>query len=376
VPEDREELEAWLVLLRAPSLGARRIRALLERFGSAAEVLRQAPSALRELGLPEQALRALLAPDERHLREDLKWLESPGRRLLCFTEPDYPPQLASVSNAPAALFLEGDPALLLHPQVAVVGSRNASAAGRAIARDFARALARAGFTVTSGLAEGIDAAAHRGALEVGGKTIAVTGCGPDRIYPPRHAELQATIAREGLVASEFPPGTPPRRAHFPMRNRIIAGLSLGVLVVEAGLLSGSLITARLAAEAGREVFAVPGSIRNPLARGCHRLLREGALLVEDPAEIIEALAPAALALGRAVVPLIESTPAAMPNSEGEGLDPEYARLLDALGHGPESVDALVERTGLTIEAVSSMLLLLELNGLVASAGSGRYQRIA
>jgi DNA processing protein len=364
------------VLLRAPALGAGGIRRLLERFGSAAAALGQPASALRELGLAEAAIAALAAPDERRLGEDLRWLDAPRRRLLRFTDPDFPPLLASLANPPAALFLEGDAGLLLHPQIAVVGSRSASATGRVIARDFARALADSGFTVTSGLAEGIDAAAHRGALDVHGRTVAVTGCGLDRVYPARHAELQAEIAARGLLVSEFPPGTPPRRMHFPMRNRIIAGLALGVLVVEAGLRSGSLITARLAAEAGREVFAIPGSIRNPLARGCHRLIREGAALTEDPLEIVEALAPAALAQGRKALPRVEAERSAAANSDAEALDPEYARLLAALGDAPESVDALVERTGLTVEAVSSMLLLLELNGLVASAGGGRYQRIA
>lgn len=376
MPPERDEQSAWLALLRAPALGAGGIRRLLERFGSAAAALGQPASALRELGLAEAAIAALAAPDERRLGEDLRWLEAPRRRLLRFTDPDFPPLLASLANPPAALFLEGDAALLLHPQIAVVGSRSASATGRAIARDFARALAGSGFTVTSGLAEGIDAAAHRGALDVHGRTVAVTGCGLDRVYPARHAELQAEIAARGLLVSEFPPGTPPRRMHFPMRNRIIAGLALGVLVVEAGLRSGSLITARLAAEAGREVFAIPGSIRNPLARGCHRLIREGAALTEDPLEIVEALAPAALAQGRQALPRVEAGRGAAANSDAEALDPEYARLLAALGDAPESVDALVERTGLTVEAVSSMLLLLELNGLVASAGGGRYQRIA
>lgn len=363
-------------MLRAPALGARGIRQLIERFGNAAAVLRQPLAALRELELPEAALRALRSPDERCLSEDLRWLAAPGRRLLTFTDADYPPLLAATANPPAALFLEGDAQLLHHPQVAVVGSRNASASGLAIAADFAHALAQSGFTITSGLAEGIDGAAHRGALAAEGATIAVTGCGLDRVYPRRHAELMSAIAARGLLVSEFPPGTPPRRLHFPMRNRIIAGLSLGVLVVEAGIRSGSLITARLAAEAGREVFAVPGSIRNPLARGCHRLLKEGATLVEDPAEIVAALAPAALALGRETRPVSAPSRAAAAAPAQMELDPEYVRLLAALGSEPESIDTLVERTGLTVEALSSMLLLLELNGLVASAGGGRYQRIA
>lgn len=372
----RDELSAWLVLLRAPALGARGIRMLVERHGSAAAALGQSAAALTELGLSEAAQRALHDPDARRLRQDREWLAAPRRRLLRFVDPDFPPLLAALANAPAALFLEGDAELLLHPQIAVVGSRSASAAGQAIAREFARALAHAGFTITSGLAEGIDAAAHRGALEVGGRTVAVTGCGLDRVYPPTHASLQAEIAARGLLVSEFPPGTPPHRIHFPMRNRIIAGLALGVLVVEAGLRSGALITARIGAEAGREVFAVPGSIRNPLARGCHRLLREGATLVEDPSEIVQMLAPQALALGRQLLPQSNPRSGEDAAATAEGLDLDHQRLLAALGEEPVSVDTLVERTGLTVEALSSMLLLLELNGLVASAGGGRYQRIA
>jgi len=309
----------------------------------------------------------------------LAWLSRSGHHLLGRDDPRYPPLLRQAPDPPLALFVDGDPDALWRPAVAVVGSRGASAGGRDNARLFADALCRAGLCVASGLAAGIDAASHEAALAVpGGVTVAVLGTGPDVAYPRQHARLRERVAARGAVVSEHPPGTPPRQWHFPGRNRIIAGLSLGTLVVEAALRSGALITARLAAEAGREVFAVPGSIHHPQARGCHRLIRDGAQLVEHPDEVLAGIAAPA---GRLAVTLVPSAPvrsAAAGASSGYLNTPpagngDHDRLWAALGYDPTPMDALVERTGLTAAAVSSMLLAMELDGRVA-VEHGRYAR--
>ncbi|MBX3704437.1 MAG: DNA-processing protein DprA [Steroidobacteraceae bacterium] len=293
----------------------------------------------------------------------------PGCARLCPGDPRYPAQLAAVPGCPGELFVQGDPAVLALPQLAIVGSRAASAAGRETAFEFAAALACRGLAITSGLATGIDAAAHRGALAAGGVTIAVCGTGLDRVYPAGHTALAAEIVERGALVSEFPPGTPPLAHHFPRRNRIMSGLARGVLVVEAAARSGSLITARLAGEQGREVLAVPGSIRHELARGCHRLIKDGAALVETPDDVIAALEfrgflpanPAACAAGAA------------ENSAGR-LDSDAEILLNALGFEPADLDRLVERTGFPPQAVASKLQLLELEGRVESLAGGRFSR--
>lgn len=358
-----------LALMHTPRLGRASLEALLERFGTPAGIFSAKPAELRTLPLAEDALAWLSAPDWRRIERDARWLDEHGVRLLPRGEPPYPPRLAALADAPLALFVRGDASLLAQPQLAVVGSRNPTAAGRETAQAFAAHLARCGLVITSGLALGIDAAAHEGALAAGGATIAVCATGLDRVYPAAHRPLAERIAAQGALVSEYPPGTPPRAEHFPRRNRIISGLTLGTLVVEAALRSGSLITARLAAEQGREVFAIPGSIHNPLARGCHRLIREGAKLVESAQDILEELAPQ---LGACLTAAPPSAPA--PRTP-DTLDPDYRRLLDALGFAPASVDALVERTGFSADVVSSMLLLLELTGKVASAPGGRYVRL-
>jgi DNA processing protein len=375
--DDLDELLAWLTLLRAPGLGAAGIRALLQQAGSARAICRDIRR-LRHAAAPDQpAIEWIERPDAARLEADLAWLAQPGHRLLRCNEDDFSPQLETTPSPPAALFVAGDPATLLAPQIAIVGARSASAQGLANARDFARTLGRAGLAITSGMADGIDGAAHAAALECGALTVAVVGTGPDLVYPRKHRELAARIEQHGAVVSEFPPGTEARPDHFPRRNRLIAGLALGTLVVEAGLQSGSLITARLAAEAGREVFALPGSIHNPLAKGCHRLIRDGARLVETAAEVIEALGPAALAQGAGLRARLE-TAAAEPDhdSPARTQDPDYASLLASLGDGPASLDELANRTGLAPAALSSMLLLLELEGVVAPALNGRWQRLA
>lgn len=372
---ESEELQAWLILLRTPGVGAATMRGWLEKSGDIHGAL---VLARRERSLTLAAREWLKAPDAERLRLDMDWLTQPGHRLLRCTEADFPPQLDALAGAPAALFVSGDAALLLRPQIAIVGARGASPAGLSNARMFARALAATGLVVTSGLAQGVDGAAHAAALEAGA-TVAVMGTGPDMIYPRRHRDLAANIADRGVLVSEFVPGTGPRAGHFPRRNRIISGLSLGTLVIEASVRSGSLITARLAAEQGRAVFALPGSIHNPLARGCHRLIREGVQLVETVDEIVEALRSMAGALGAGLERRLGQVSA---SNGAEAVATEVAlagavgRLLEAMGHGePVAADTLSRRAGLAMKEVSALLMTLELDGHVAAAPGGCYVRI-
>jgi DNA processing protein len=323
----------------------------------------------------DDAARAWLrAPDEATVAADLAWIEHPQHHFITFVDDDYPVLLRKGLNPPAALFVVGDATSLWSPQIAIVGARSATVGGLDNAKAFARTFAQGGNVVTSGLAEGIDAAAHLGALEAHGKTIAVTGTGPDVVYPQRHAGLAERIAENGALVTEFPPGTTARPENFPRRNRIIAALSLGTLVVEAGLKSGSLITARLANEQGREVFALPGNIHNPVARGCHKLIRDGARLVETAEEVLEELQATGALLADALRSrLMTQTPSASQPQPVRDDDPDYTNLLAALDTQPAALDELVERTGLSPAALSSMLLVLELDGFVVAA-SGRYAR--
>lgn len=368
----------WLTLLHTPGLGDRRLARLLDEHGSPPAVLAAGETAWKQANVPAAALRALADPDQAAIDTSLAWLEAAHHFLITRDEDGYPPLLREIPDPPPALFVSGDPGALYAPQIAIVGSRSATPGGLDCARDFAANLARAGMTVTSGLAVGIDGAAHSACLKAGGKTIAVAGTGPDRVYPARHRALARDIVAGGALVSSFPPGTDVRPAHFPMRNRIISGMSLGTLVVEAGLESGSLITARMAVDQGREVFAVPGSIHNPVARGCHRLIRQGARLVESAGEIVEALAPLAEQLAGSLHALMDenTTPEVEPDGEMPHIahDPDYRRLLEAIGHDPTQVDVIIERSKLTTGAVSSMLLMLELKGLVSAHPGGRYSR--
>lgn len=358
----------WLALLRAPRLGPVSALHLLDRVGGAAGCFDAPDSLCSELELSAETRTFLRQPDWAMAERDLEWLTRSGAGLVTFLDPAYPPLLKQLNDAPPALYVRGDVSLLAGPQLAMVGSRNPSTEGRRNAEDFAAYLAGCGLIITSGMALGIDAASHRGALKAGGKTVAVWGTGLDKPYPPRHREFAEEIAASGLIITEFPPGTPPLPGHFPRRNRIISGLSAGTLVVEAARQSGSLITARLASEQGREVFAIPGSIHNPMSRGCHRLIREGAKLVESAGDILEELAPL-LNLELPATATAGDTAAAAPE------DPEYKLLLNSLDFAPTSVDALVERTGLTPDVVSSMLLMLELQGQVEASPGGRYSRV-
>lgn len=364
-PETSPEITHWLALLRAPGVGPATFQRLLGHSPSLSDLFGNSGATLvRELDLPAALQAYLRAPDWAAVENDLRWAEAPDCHLITLHDARYPALLQEIPDPPPVLFVRGNPDLLAHAQLAMVGSRNPSAGGRQTAHDFARALTRAGLTITSGLALGIDAASHEGALAADGDTIAVAGTGLDRIYPARHRELGHRIVAQGALVSEFPPGTPPLAHHFPRRNRIISGLSLGTCVIEAALRSGSLITARLAAEQGREVFALPGSIHNPLSRGCHTLIRQGAKLTEDIGHILEELGPLALAARGAL--------------DQDGIDhatsvPEGHPLMENMGYEPASIDTLVDRSGLTPEVVSSMLLTLELQGHVTSAG-GLYSR--
>ncbi|MGH8460406.1 MAG: DNA-processing protein DprA [Stenotrophobium sp.] len=359
-----EELKSWLILIRAAGVGPVSVARLLEQFSSAAAALHAGRGGWRKAGLDSKAQAGLAAPDFALVESDLAWLSSgPQRALVTINDVRYPQQLRECSGAPPALFCQGDTDLLPLPQLAIVGARSATPQGRENAQVFAADLASRGLVISSGLALGIDAAAHQGALSVDGLTLAVCGTGLDRVYPAQHRELAHQIAQKGLLVSEFPPGTPGKAENFPRRNRIISGLSLGVLVVEAARESGSLITARMASEQGREVFAIPGSIHNPLARGCHGLIRQGAKLVESANDILEEIAPH-----------IRIAPRATAGAEA-AVDPQQARILEALGDGSLGIDQLVQRTGLAVAELSGVLLTLELAGQVAAVAGGSYQRL-
>ena len=356
---------ARAVLARTPALEAGHLRELLDAADGEPERALGARVTQR-CALPGAAQQFLAAPDDAAIDADLAWLATSATRIVLATDPDYPRLLLQSGTAPAALYVQGAVEALSAAQLAMVGSRSPTAAGRATAREFAAWFAGAGLTVTSGLAVGIDAASHEGALAGGGATVAVFATGLDRVYPAEHAALAQRIRAAGALVSEFPPRTPPLRRHFPQRNRIIAGLSLGTLVVEAARYSGSLITARLASEYGREVFAIPGSIHSPLSRGCHQLIKSGAKLVEEAADVLSEL--------RFPVGKEQVTARAAESREPRELDKEYEMLLDALGFEPATIDVLVARTHLPGESVASMLLILELEGRVAALPGGRYGR--
>lgn len=359
----------WLALAHLHGLGSRGISRLLDTFGSVDAIFAASGEQLGQAGLPADCREGILQPDQVAIENDLRWNEAADNYIICLDDPRYPPLLKEIPDPPTLLYVHGDPDYLQQPQLAIVGSRNPTPSGLALAREFSSYLAEFGLTISSGLATGIDAAAHAGALDGQGGTVAVTGTGLDRVYPACHRELAHRIADNGALVSEFPPGTPPLASNFPRRNRIISGLSVGTLVVEAALRSGSLITARLARDQGREIFAIPGSIHNPLARGCHALIREGAKLVETGQHILEELAP--------LVSVAQQTPAA-PESGAEKtpqLAEDYREFLDNMGFEAVSVDELVQRSGLTPEQVSSMLLMLELEGHLASGAGGHYTRV-
>lgn len=365
--------DAWLTLLQTQPVSTRPWLEALKACGSAEALVAQAPR-LKRNDLGAEALAKLAAPDALSIERWRAWLAQPNRTLVTFGSPEYPRRLAELGDAPLALWVEGpELSLLSAPQLAIVGSRSPTTDGSQIAEQFARYLAQRGLTITSGLATGIDGASHRGAVDALGGTVAVLGGGLDVIFPRVHTRLAAEIAARGLLVSEYAPGVAPQKYFFPRRNRIIAGLSLGTLVVEATRRSGSLITAQFALDNGREVFAVPGSIHNPLARGCHQLIRNGAKLVEEAADVLVELAPQLRAEGFEPVAVRQS--ASDANSSPVASDPSYEKLLNALGFSPTPIAEIGARTNLTTAEVSSMLLLLELEGLVEALPGGRYSRL-
>jgi DNA processing protein len=367
-PNSDDTLTDWLILHHAPGIGAVTIHQLLEHYSGPAAARRVA--AHQGLGLEPAALSFLQQPDQERIERDLAWAEQPGNHIITCRDPRYPGLLLQIADPPPLLYVHGNVEALGQLQLAMVGSRNPPASGQRTATEFARYLALAGLTITSGLALGIDAASHQGALDVGKSTIAVMGTGLDRVYPSRHRELAHVIAEHGALVSEFPVGTAPKPENFPRRNRIISGLSLGILVVEAAIRSGSLISARCAGEQGREVFAIPGSIHNTLARGCHALIRQGAKLVETAQDIIDELGALAGACAPPGPQAHDQSRASAPE-----LSADYLQLLDSIGYDPTSVDALVETSGLTPAEVSSMLLQLEMSGYLASSAGGLYNRL-
>lgn len=386
LPTTDNELAAWLRLSMAPGLRPGALRAMLNAFGLPAAILEQ-PLALLAAATDEASARAALAPPGAdftcYLDAVLAWRELPGNAIVTLDDPAYPPALLTMPDPPALLYIKGRFDLLHAKGVAVVGSRSATPQGVEDAERFARALSEAGLVVVSGLALGIDGAAHRGALTGRGSTIAVIGTGADLVYPAAHQLLARQIAAEGVIVSEWPLGTPARAANFPQRNRLIAGLVGGVLIVEAAMRSGSLITARLANEMGRDVFALPGSIHAPLSRGCHRMLKQGAKLVETPGEILEELGFVAPPPKGDVAALFESgkqsrqTPTPKPAAavtDASELAPEAQKLLAALGYAPATLEILAARTDMQEATLQSTLLQLELAGHLTVLPGGQFAR--
>jgi len=356
----------WLALEAVPGLGPESLRDLLAAFPGPQAILDAGATQLTPI-IGKSLARATAQSRERPetmalIDATLAWLAQPDSHFIPRADPRYPPQLLDLPDAPAWLYVKGDPDWLARPMLAVVGSRHATQQGLRDAAAFALALSEAGLTIVSGLALGVDAAAHEGGLAGIGSSVAVVGTGLDRVYPARNRALAHRLAAQGAIVSEFPLGTPPKTGHFPRRNRLISGLAMGVLVVEAAPESGSLITARLAGEQGRDVFAIPGCIHSPLSKGCHRLIKQGAKLVECAGDILEELG------GRLGM---QTSTAAAGTEAGTSPDP----LLDALATGPLAMDQLAERLGLTVDALSVRLLSAEMAGTVARLPGGLYQRI-
>ena len=380
IMKEINEIKDWLQLWKVPRVGAKTYQKLLSAFGSPAAVFDANAEALKQAGFSELLISNIQkSKDSVAVQADLDWLQQADNHYIVTVDcADYPKMLKQTSNPPPLLYVRGDFSVLNDPQIAIVGSRNPTQGGLAAAYDFSNYLGKTGLCITSGLALGIDGKAHHGALDAGAPTIAVIATGIDRVYPARHRDLAHKIVQNGAIVSEFPIGTQPKAENFPRRNRIISGLSYGTLVVEAALRSGSLITARLAMEQNREVFAIPGSIHNSLARGCHQLIRQGAKLVETAQDILEEMV---IELGDNIS--IEDTPPqqiSLESDESTQLSTDDSNmdmitLLDSMGYDPVPVDQLVVLTGFSPEAVSSMLLMLELNNKISSNGGGTYTRL-
>ena len=367
-----DELAFWLALYHAPGIGAIRFNRLLKLFGTPRHLFSAGKEEWQAQGIKNAKLiKYLQAPNWFRVEKDMSWLGKPNQHIIYQTHALYPQCLNAIADAPPILFIKGRPQLLNQAQLAIVGSRNPSYTGTKTAHDFALHLAQSGWVITSGLAYGIDLASHQGALAADGDTIAVMGTGADRVYPAEHRQIADKISEQGALVSEFCIGTPPHPSHFPRRNRIISGLSLGTLVVEAALKSGSLLTAQQALEQGREVFAIPGSIHNPLARGCHKLLKQGAKLVETVEDINEELE-----IHRPAAKVASTQAAPTHQNSNQDLDHEYQSLLNYMNIGePMNLDALVDCSQLPTATVASMLTVLELRGFIQML-YGSYSRIS
>jgi DNA processing protein len=366
------DLADWIRLSLVAGIGDETARELLSRCGLPGEIFASSHAALSALVGPKLAANLLADPQSDVMEGALNWAAKDNHYVFTLADADYPQALLRTADPPPLIYVIGRPELLNLPALAIVGSRSATPQGIANAEQFARSFADAGLCIVSGLALGIDAAAHRGALAGAASTIAVVGTGADIVYPSRNRDLASAIAAAGAIISSYPLGTPAIGANFPRRNRMISGLALGVLVVEAAIQSGSLITARLAGEQGREVFAIPGSIHSPLAKGCHRLIKQGAKLVESAQDILEELGEIPALAPRSPGARSAAAPAAKPAPE----DADADRLLQHLGHEISDIDSLCQRSGLTTARVCAMLLQLELEGSVASLPGGRYQRVS
>ncbi len=363
-------LNAWLQILHTPGIGAKTFQKLLEHFTSAEDILSADRSELNDCRLNPTTVNAITNPDTSIIQADLDWLAAEkSHYIITLADERYPPRLKQLIDAPAILFVRGDPDYLNQPQLAMVGSRTPTANGLQTARDFAHCLSDAGITITSGLASGIDGASHEGALQGIAGTIALVAHGLDLVYPAKHQQLAQKIAQAGAIVAEVPIGTKPLRGLFPRRNRIISGLSIGTLVVEAALKSGSLITANQAMEQNKEVFAIPGSIHNPLARGCHQLIRQGAKLVETANDILEELSYP-LKITDLTHQKVDVVKKSIINSTLT-LDLDHQKLLKCLDYEPASIDELVNRSPFNAAEIASMLLIMELEGTIISQ-DGRY----
>ncbi len=362
------DIHQWIVLNQIAGLGNAGVCQLLAKFGSPQAIFSATLSQLREIVDDGIAHKIQKGVDADAIAPTLQWLQKDNAHLVTLADSAYPQKLLEISNPPAILYAIGNLHWLNHPSIAMVGSRSATPQGEKNAEDFAQSLCELGLCVVSGMALGIDGAAHRGALKSNGATIAVVGTGLDIVYPARHRDLAHKIAERGLIISEFPLGTPSKAQNFPRRNRLISGLSLGCLVVEANVDSGSLITARLSAEQGREVFAIPGSIHSPVTKGCHHLIKQGAKLVENTQDILEEL--------KDLLPS-KSTSEQTGNVDDDNATPlKTNTVLDGMGYDPINFESLRTISGMTTEALTSMLMVLELEGKITSVAGGQYQRVA
>ncbi len=375
--EQQQRYRAWLMLAKTPGVGTKTYSQLLAQFGSPDAVFSASADDLAASGLKPKSLSFLKKPDWSLVDVDLKWAEQDRAHIITLDDARYPKLLREIADPPPVLYVYGQLSALSVNPFAIIGSRNPSRTGTETAFAFAEHLSQMGFSIVSGLALGIDVASHQGALAADGATIAVTGTGLDRVYPAKHKDIAHQITEKGALVSEFPPGTAPTPGNFPRRNRIISGLSYGVLVIEAAIKSGSLITARLAVEQGREVFAVPGSIHHTHAKGCNALIREGAKLVETAQHVLEELQGiGSVMLDNLTHDICGINESQLDNvDQTQELDEDYVKVLDGVGFEPTDVDMVITRSGLTADAVCSMLLILELRGYIVSAAGGGYFKV-